>query len=83
MTPQERLKEIEAIRTEWIKDMPLYWSEMVGSDQIDWLISRVKSLEKALEQVREKTITDPAGDVELRARAASVFSIVCKALKEE
>ena len=40
----------------------------------------VMNLVGALNMVREKTVTDPAHEVELRARAAFVYKIVVEAL---
>ena len=43
--------------------------------------AEIVKLREALEQVKDKTVTDPAHEVELRARAAFVYKIVVEALK--
>ena len=47
---------------------------------LESLRKQADEMEKALELIHEKTITDPAGESELRARAASVFNLAHAAL---
>lgn len=49
MTPQQKLKEIENLR----KSLWFPMQEELSLDQIDFMISRIKVLEKALEFYRD------------------------------
>jgi len=80
MTPQERLAEIEHI---WTESDPRYLPYGEEEIEVHWLIARIKQLENTLNQVRKKTVTDPAHAVELRARASFIYYLVVRALRSE
>jgi len=89
MTPQEIFNKVNEGEIELADLLPsdriklIEYKLSIGSlysGEYPWLITRVRQLEKMGNDVREKTVTDPAHEVELRARAAYIYNLVCTAL---
>lgn len=58
MNPQIKLEEIKKIIEEWKPDLGLYSHEMVGLENVEWLIKRIEQLENALTSYKSGTDID-------------------------
>lgn len=82
MTPKEKLQEIEKYHSDIEKVASAYYSHgdkepIRVFDDIRWLISRIKKLEAALEEIAE-TMADAVGET----RDQEPWEIAAKAMEE-
>lgn len=78
---EEFMEEYASSNPENIMDpTPSRIAKLEAEKERDELSTKLNVAEKALEFIRSKTLTDPAHEVELRARASVVFTEACEAL---